>query len=62
MEGAIISYVRISDDALAQPHGGNLNLGYTFGFPTVNCAPKWTKTMKFQCVPFEPNFKILKDF
>ena len=25
MESAIIGYVRISDDALAQPHGGNLD-------------------------------------
>ena len=62
MEGAIISYVRISDDALAQTHGDNLNLSSIFGFPTVSCAPKWTKTVNFQCVPFEPNFKILKDF
>ena len=23
-----------------------------FGFPAVNWAPKWTKTLKFQCVPF----------
>ena len=25
MEGATIGYVRISDDALAQPHGGSLD-------------------------------------
>ena len=33
-----------------------------FGFPAVNWAPKWTKTVDFQCVLFEPNFKSLKDF
>ena len=33
-----------------------------FGFPTTNWAPKWTKTINFQCIPFEPDFKILKDF
>ena len=33
-----------------------------FGFPAVNGAPKWTKTVTFQWIPFEPNFKILKDF
>ena len=35
---------------------------YIFGFPAVNCAPKGTKIVNFQCVPFEPNFKVLKDF
>ena len=33
-----------------------------FGFWAVNWASKWTKTINFQCVPFEPNFKILKDY
>ena len=33
-----------------------------FGFPAVNGAPKWTKTVTFQWIPFEPNFKILKEF
>ena len=33
-----------------------------FGFPAVDWAQKWTKTVIFQCVPFEPNFKILKNF
>ena len=33
-----------------------------FGFPVVNWLPKWTKTVSFGCVPFEPKFKILKDF
>ena len=33
-----------------------------FGFPGVNWLPKWTKTVSFGCVPFEPKFKILKDF
>ena len=35
-----------------------------FAFLAVNWAPKWTKTLdqNFQCVPSEPNFKILKNF
>ena len=33
-----------------------------FGFPTVNWAPIWTETVNFNCTPFEPKFKILKDF
>ena len=33
-----------------------------FGFPTVNWVPKWTETVNFSCIPFEPKFKILKDF
>ena len=33
-----------------------------FGFLAVNGVPKWTKTVTFQWVPFEPNFKVLKDF
>ena len=33
-----------------------------FDFRAVNWASKWTKSINFQCVPFEPNFKILKDF
>ena len=33
-----------------------------FGFSTVNWAPKWIETVNFDCIPFEQNFKILKDF
>ena len=33
-----------------------------FGFLAVNGVPKCTKTVAFQWVPFEPNFKVLKDF
>ena len=33
-----------------------------FGFPAVNWAQKWTKTINFQSLSFEPNFEILKDF
>ena len=33
-----------------------------FGFPAVNWAPKWTKTVNFGCVSFELKFNILKDF
>ena len=33
-----------------------------FGFPSVNWAPKWTKTVNFGCIPFESKFKNLKDF
>ena len=33
-----------------------------FGFPAVNWAPKRTETIKFSCIPFEPKFKIFKDF
>ena len=101
MEGATIGCVRISDDALAQPHGGSLDPNWApnffylilqalqcfwdleltlfnipkdavfpeffyfkhiFGFLIVNLALKWTKTINFPCVLFEPNFKILKDF
>ena len=39
-----------------------LVLSNIFGFPVVNWAPKWTKTVNFGCVSFEPKFKILKDF
>ena len=41
------------------------DLGLTlFDIPTDAAfgAPKWTKTVTFQWIPFEPNFKILKDF
>ena len=38
-----------------------LVLSNIFGFPMVNWAPKWTKTVSFGCVPFEPKFKVLKD-
>ena len=34
-----------------------------FGFlPLVNWTPKWTKTVNFGCVLFDPKLKILKDF
>ena len=33
-----------------------------FGFLAVNWAPKWTKTVNFSCIPYEPKFMILKDF
>ena len=32
-----------------------------FGILVVNWAPKWTKTVNFGCIPFQPKFKILKD-
>ena len=38
-----------------------LDLSNIFGFLAVNWAPKWTKTVNFQCALFEPNFKISKD-
>ena len=34
----------------------------SFGFPLVNWFPKWTKTVKLGCVPFDSKFKLLKDF
>ena len=39
-------------------------LGFSniFGFPTVNWTPIWTETVNFNCILFEPKFKILKDF
>ena len=33
-----------------------------FGFPAVNWAPKWTKTVNIGCIPFEPKCENLKDF
>ena len=33
-----------------------------FGFLVVYRTLKWTKTVNFECVPFEPKVKILKDF
>ena len=33
-----------------------------FGFPVVNCVPKWNKTVNFGWLPFIRKFKILKDF
>ena len=33
-----------------------------FGFPVVDCAPKWNKTVNFGCLPFTQKFKNLKDF
>ena len=38
-----------------------LVLSNVFGFLAVNWALKWTKTVNFGCIPFEPKFKILKD-
>ena len=32
------------------------------GFPAVNWAPKWAKTVNFVCIPSEPKFKLLKYF
>ena len=29
-----------------------------FGFPAVNWAQKWTKTVNFECVSFESNFEM----
>ena len=28
-----------------------------FGFLALNWAPKWNKTVNFECVPFKLNFK-----
>ena len=39
-----------------------LVLSNIFGFLAVNWALKWTKTVNFGCIPFQPKFKILKDF
>ena len=36
-------------------------LGIFLVFPQY-WATKWIKIVNFQCVPFEPNFKIFKDF
>ena len=33
-----------------------------FGFPTVDWAAIWTKTVNFNYILFEPKVKILKDF
>ena len=33
-----------------------------FGFPAVNWAPKWNKTVNFGCLPFKLKSKLLKDF
>ena len=33
-----------------------LVFGNIFGFPGVNGAPKWTKSVNHGCVPFEPKF------
>ena len=41
---------------------GILVLRNIFGFPVVNWAPKWAKTLNFVCIPSEPKFKLLKDF
>ena len=42
--------------------GKTFGFKQSFGFPAVDWVAKWTKTVNFQCVTFEPNFKILKDF
>ena len=39
-----------------------LVLSNIFGFPAMNWVPKWTKTVNFGCIPFEPKFKIWNDF
>ena len=39
-----------------------LDFSNIFGFPEVNWAAKWPKTVNFSCIPFEPKFRILKDF
>ena len=38
-------------------------LGFSniYGFPAVNWTPKYTKTLNFGCILFEPKCKILKD-
>ena len=33
-----------------------------FGFPTVNWAPIWTKTVNFNCIPFQQKLKIFEGF
>ena len=33
-----------------------------FGFPDVNWATKWNKTVNFGCLPVKLKFKSLKDF
>ena len=33
-----------------------------FGFPAINWAQKWNKTVNFGCLPYTRKFKILKDF
>ena len=33
-----------------------------FGFPAVNWAPKWNKTVNFRCLPFELNSKFWSIF
>ena len=38
------------------------NFGFKQYFLAVNWALKWTKTLNFGCIPFEPKWKILKDF
>ena len=37
-------------------------LSNILGFPAINWAPKWTKTVNFGCVPSELKFKTLKEF
>ena len=39
-------------------------LGFSniFGFPVVNWATKWNKTVNFRCLPFILKFKFLEDF
>ena len=37
-------------------------LSNILGFPAINWAPKWTKTVNFGRVPSELKFKTLKEF
>ena len=37
-------------------------LSNIFGFLTANWTPKWTKTVNFGCVSFEPKCEHLKEF
>ena len=39
-----------------------LVLSNIFGFPAVNWAQKWTKTLNFEFISFATKFKILKNF
>ena len=41
--------------------GKFLGFGNVLGFPGVNWAQKWTKTIKFGYVPFPLKHLILKD-
>ena len=39
-----------------------LVFGSILGFPGVNFAQRWTKTVNFEYVPFPPKFEFLKYF